>query len=591
MEIILDRITGTYDSVKRKIVFQNGMIASADVGFLLDEVKGTMVWDPVIAPECEDYVSGVYSGPASIHAKNIVQPDPYTDAVLLIDVQTRRKKRYAGLELRNQFSLCKRQCYQTHIPEIAVCFLSGSQYATEAVSFKVDFPQSTVGAQTQLSYLIISHGLRIADRFKTIQQDICKLDKKITGDNLRSLSKNDQLALTELYGAGYESYKAGSVAYITQCKQIPVYLADYQNCTQELPVSLYRNGSGLLFMNPFTLILTNYPTVLPCSPLMPPKFKIRDAWYCAQPDIQRCEEPTVLNSSVTPFQPLGSLVKGLDADIYTQKQKDEHNFFRLASSAREAFQSRGVVSILDNYDRDDPRMSRLPILSPYETELIQQGTVAFLSPVIAFFGGWWPILFWVVFAFVVLKFLAGCCTRVVITYRKRGVGPWLILSLWSTLFAIFTIPKDLFKSINGKIEDAVRDFSKRQDQLDNVLIRPHGGSKGGGEGGGSGGGGGGSGNAGTAVHLSVEHRELENSPIKSTKTTATATASTNTYEDCPQLYPLTKEFDKNEENKEDFEFEPRTKKSYSPTLSPSAPKRIRGFDGNIRGFDGTFYTD
>ena len=79
----------------------------------------------------------------------------------------------------------------------------------------------------------------------------------------------------------------GNAAYISRCPAIDVARADFENCTQEVPVSV--NGS-LRFADPFTWILQDFPTIVPCSALMPVRWKIEEVMVLCltqRPSMQR----------------------------------------------------------------------------------------------------------------------------------------------------------------------------------------------------------------------------------------------------------------------------------------------------------------
>lgn len=467
MEITIERIQGTHDPTTGEVHFNNGLIAPAVDRALIDEIKGTMAWDTVEAIDCEEMISGIYAGLAQIYRRTEAHVDPYEGAVVLIEVEKVEKQRFAGLELTGQFMVCNRRCYSTHILDLHLCLLTGSQYATQSAPFRIGFKQEIIESKTQLSYLIISHGLRISERFKTIQQDICNMDRRISTANLREIANKQPGAIMDHWGKGYESYKAGAVAYIAKCQAKVVYVAEFGNCTEELPVSMFKNGSQLMFRDPLTEILRKFPTIIPCSPMMPPKHLIHGKWYCATPQLRLCEAPITLNATVTQFSPLYELGKGLNTGIYTQGQREQHRLFRISNEARKAFISVGGMNLVKNGRKHTRR--HYHIISPEEKDEIRRQTVSFISPIMGFFGGWWPTIFWIILGFTLGKLLSNCGARVVISYREKGCGPWLIWSLWGTLFAIFALPKAMLQSLNNKIDEAVQGFNDKQDKIDAML--------------------------------------------------------------------------------------------------------------------------
>ena len=53
-------------------------------------------------------------------------------------------------------------------------------------------------------------------------------------------------------------------------------------------------------MEPFNRILHKYPTMMPCSDLMPPRWEIGGAWYCVDPQPLWYHPPHQLNTTDGP---------------------------------------------------------------------------------------------------------------------------------------------------------------------------------------------------------------------------------------------------------------------------------------------------
>ena len=96
--------------------------------------------------------------------------------------------------------------------------------------------------------------------------------------------------------------------------------ADYHNCTQEIPISL---DNCLQFVDPFTWIVKDYPTEVPCSPIMPVRWNILGKWYCAMPGVMPCTAPTQLESGLNCTEE-GDFTKGLGKGIFTKSQMEMH---------------------------------------------------------------------------------------------------------------------------------------------------------------------------------------------------------------------------------------------------------------------------
>ena len=71
--------------------------------------------------------------------------------------------------------------------------------------------------------------------------------------------------------------------------------ADFRNCTMKIPVSLNRKHK---FVDPFTWIMQDFPTIIPRSTMMLVRLKIVGKWYCVTPKIQSFIVPTRIGSNL-----------------------------------------------------------------------------------------------------------------------------------------------------------------------------------------------------------------------------------------------------------------------------------------------------
>ncbi len=114
------------------------------------------------------------------------------------------------------------------------------------------------------------------NRFAIIQQDLCKLERRVLENALAILSRGgNRHALNNLVGPGHRVTVAGSVAYVTKCELVPVLRTDYRNWTQEIPI--LHNGTHK-FADPITYILSDYATVIPCDTITPARWFLDGEW-------------------------------------------------------------------------------------------------------------------------------------------------------------------------------------------------------------------------------------------------------------------------------------------------------------------------
>ncbi len=170
----------------------------------------------------------------------------------------------------------------------------------------------------------------------------------------------------------------GTVAYVASCIAVEAQKADFQNCTKEIPV---RVGNKTRFADPFTYILTDFPTVLPCSDLTPVRWYIAGKWYCATPKTQECRAPEKLNLTVHTYEPLGDLTEGLGKDIYSDSQKDQHLALMRTLQARDPILNSGANKAVIGATYDSAGVLRLgPTLSDMDISNLHDLFVGYLFP-------------------------------------------------------------------------------------------------------------------------------------------------------------------------------------------------------------------
>ena len=76
----------------------------------------------------------------------------------------------------------------------------------------------------------------------------------------------------------------------------------------------------------------DYPTEVPCSPIMPVRCNILGKWYCAMPGVSPCTAPTQLQSGLNRTEE-GDFARGLGKSIFTKSQMERHHqYWRAATS-------------------------------------------------------------------------------------------------------------------------------------------------------------------------------------------------------------------------------------------------------------------
>jgi len=226
---------------------------------------------------------------------------------------------------------------------------------------------------------------------------------------------------------------------------------DHANCTQEIPV-LY-NGTQR-YADPYTWVLGNYPTVVPCSDVAQVRWKFGSDWYCANPRVTRCEAPGKLNVTFGVDLETADFTEGWGSSAYTPDQLEQHRRFQMAQGSREA-----MVSKITNAGVQFTGASGglgLPI-DQDDLVILSLSVGALIMPLVYILGEWTTYFIGFCMIFTIIKLIAGCSARMYILYRERGCGWWILAALWHTTFVIVRIPLELAKEAMNLLRRDVED--------------------------------------------------------------------------------------------------------------------------------------
>ena len=326
------------------------------------------------------------------------------------------------------------RCFTTQIRGLIVCPYREGDEPIPKTSFKDNFSPDHVDLQTQLGYLHTSTSMATADRFALVQSELCAVDRRTLYNKLQAIAgAHNPYALLDLYGRGHQVSQAGAAVYVTRCVEVDVPRVEFPNCTQEVPVG-HENGTW--FVDAFTRILTPFPTVVPCSDLMPVRWKLSDQWYCAHPQVLPCHDPKQLNTTVTPFVSLHDFTLGMGEGVYSADQRRQHRRYQVAMSSRKP-----VLAKITNVATNGGTNGHLGIpLSAEDIHGLSFDVAFHLFPMIYFLGEAWTYLSSFLMVLLLGKIVVGAAIRGFMAFRRYGCGRWVVFSLWETLFVIATTP-------------------------------------------------------------------------------------------------------------------------------------------------------
>ena len=292
---------------------------------------------------------------------------------------------------------------------------------------------------TQLGFLHIDTNRRLTNRLEAILDNICELEAAAWKSKLQSLAGTDNpYALLDRYGPGHTVQVAGNAAYIVQCTQRIANHTEFQNCTQEVPVHL---DGRLRFADPFTWIVHDFPTVVPCSPVMPVRWYLEGKWYCATPEVRPCPPPTRIQPQLNRTE-AGDFARGLGRGIYTTQQIEQHRAYWRSTTSR-----RAVLSKAANVASQGGYGGHLGLfVSPLEVDELSDQIARLVFPLFPLLGYAWQIFSGVFLALVIVKTMVECVVRMAYIYLERGCGCWVLLGLWNTLYQLFHVPARIVKA-------------------------------------------------------------------------------------------------------------------------------------------------
>lgn len=433
LEVHVQEIRGTHDGLT--LTLSNGLAAPLRDMVLNDVVEGTIVWK-VRDPKCEDTVSQLYLGKAEVHQK----ANGETGAIIMIKDSTTQQ--YAGLILKEKAGICGSECHATQIKGVAVCLLREMDEPIPERNFKDHFKQGQADLEARISFARFSTNLRVYRRFEEVQAAICEVERKTAWNKLQAVSGADNKhALIDLYGRGHQVMVTGAVAYIQKCPKVEVPKADFQNCTQEIPVIV---GNDTMFVDPYTRILQTVATVVPCSDVMPVRWKIGGRWYCATPALHTCEAPRKLNLTTTVgFTPLGDFTEGAGFGLFSPAQKAQHASFQEAMTSRRAV----IQSITNAATMGSHGGYPGSPLTQLNVDNLRDHLGGFFFPLFPLVGKLWYSIVTAMMVLTAVKILGTGLLRMLILYGERGCGCWMIGAMSSTLFQVARTPIDLIWTI------------------------------------------------------------------------------------------------------------------------------------------------
>lgn len=463
IRVLIKRIRGVLDITRRTVTWKDGVdiVVPYKDEVVRDWAAGTIVWEAE-PTDCKERVSQIYSGDATLRR---VRGQGMTNAILMVRKPTGEDRRFIGMALRERTVLCDRRAYSTHVKGLMITLLFPGDPGLE-VPFRPGVGDvERTSARAEMGFLHLQTSLRVFSRFDQIQADVCLVQRAVLANVLHDLAAGDGYALLDTFGRGHQVHVRGAVAYIAKCAAKDAVRADFPNCTREIPVRLPPAGglpaglSGneleklvpLKFVDPLTWVITEFPTITPCSSIMPISWRIAGKWFCAGPAAQQCPRPKQLNTTVSTYTDF-DFTEGMGTGPYTPDQMEEHLRYVQAREAREPLTTQQANEAARNAGGLSSNTLGLS-LSAAEVEALVDSIGHRLIPFFGIVGDWYTHLAGFFLALTGLAILVNIGLRAYALYKELGFGLWMLAAVSEAMFALIRMPVEIGREVARRVQE------------------------------------------------------------------------------------------------------------------------------------------
>ena len=440
-------VTGKLNLASGQVVFPSGVRGVYKTGWLEDAAEGTLVWQAKDG-QCKDKLSEIYRGMSTVRRRADVSPGNGLDGAI-VQVADHETDQFAGFLIKERVPLCGRLCYQTQIAGALVCFYEDKKPLFPYLHYKKEIYRETTALEGKLGALFMDTNIRMYQHFEEFHSDVCKVERMVISNTLLDLAGGNDLALLHRLGYGYKVNVVGATAYVTRCQELQAKVEQHQgNCTAEMPVIL--SDGTKTYANPLTRIIQKYPTIIPCTPIMPARFKLSGSWWCSYPQIMECSPPSLLNTTTGQFE--GQVfTQNMRGGLYSQEQIDSHKRWAEINSARSPLLQMITDRATGNVHVGMPHQFG-SILGDEEREEITWSVISTVSPLVSIFGRMYlHFSGFVLFCFM-LRVVADGLWHFFDIYKKHGLSWKLLGACWSTAHGIIMSPRAMFDASHGELK-------------------------------------------------------------------------------------------------------------------------------------------
>ena len=442
LRLLVSTVKGWANPHTGRVVFSNQIVANYKDSVCHDDLMGTFVWH-TDEWGCLETVSEVYRGHAYVHThRNNTRAGSRNDLVMIDNSEV--SSQVGGFVIKGDSSLCRRGVKDTQIRTMKILFLLPGDTPLQSNNIHHgDLVEAQI--QSGFAFVHLNRNMQLDDRFRLLHGLICKNERSNLFNKLAMMADDNSASLLETHGPGHAITRAGAVAYVTTGYPLTATLRAYSNCTQEIPVQV---GNRSLFAHPLTMTLQPYPTVVPCDPITPVKWRLNQKWFDVQPTPVDTRDPHQLNpTSDDNLGPLPEFTYGLGEGAYTVEQLTAHREYMEIYGARSGVVAEVTRNALQHADSTGSLNS---FYSEWDYKTLKDKIGHALVPFFKYFGESWAIMIGIFSILALIKLFAGMLVRMYVAYLRRGCGLWILGSIWETFFVAVMFPWRMMAAVTAE---------------------------------------------------------------------------------------------------------------------------------------------
>jgi hypothetical protein len=468
VDIHIDVILGIVDLASGLVRFSNGLRENFKSEVIRDAMMGTIVWTADELP-CIETVSELYKGFVELYEEK-----SYGLLGSIVLLENKETGQYAGLIMKEERQVCRTACRNTQIDGIVICLFMGDDVTLPHAAFKESYDPQRNDILSQLGYSHLKTNLQMYKSFENVYLEICTNERRTLYNKLQAIagSESSSYNILDVYGPGHQIFPAGATAYIAKCVEVRVERIEATNCSLEVPL-IYNNTK--VFADPLTWIVQPFPTIIPCSEVMPVRWKLGFHWYCSHPKVSRCLPPERLGVKSGKHFSLYDFTEGVGLGAYTKEQLSRHRKYTDFLFTRRPTQAKLTETMSSGDINSNDGILGMAI-SRQELEDLQDSVAGYIVPMFKWLGKSWTILSGTMMVCMIMHILASTLWRAYHILKHDGLSWKLMCALWETAFHLIHAPYRFIQGAAKAIADPLIHDGQQEDGLGSekrYLVQQH----------------------------------------------------------------------------------------------------------------------